>query len=85
MDQNQLADLLGVSTDTLKYWRSSRCTNPDLKLMPIPSAPRTPSRYSKQSILEWLERNPSYAQRVLALLPQQPVGPGLLAPMEQHP
>lgn len=66
LTQSLLAELLGVSIDALKKWRSSRFADKPLRLVPDGTHKRQ-STYSIPLVLEWLERNPSYADRVRAL------------------
>jgi hypothetical protein len=79
MNQTQLAELLGVSIDSLKVWRSTRARDTPLCLVPD-GVEGKQSTYSMPVILEWLQRpaNETYRNRILALFAPAPIRESLL-------
>jgi len=79
MNQQQLAELLDVSVDTLKMWRSTRAKGTPLHLEPDGKDGKQ-STYSQDVLIEWLLRpaNADYRNRILvSLIERQPVHAGL--------
>ena len=72
MTQTELAEVLGVTTDTLKAWRSKRMSKSPRHLVPDMPPLKRESCYSPSSVAAWLMKNPDYRDRVVALLAPEP-------------
>ena len=72
MDQETLAEVLGVSVDTLKSWRTRRMARSPLFLKPDLPPTNRKATYSHANVARWLMRNPDYKARVIALLAPEP-------------
>jgi hypothetical protein len=73
MDQETLAEVLGVSVDTLKSWRTRRMAKSPLFLKPDLPPTNRKATYSHANVARWLMRNPDYKARVIALLAPEPL------------
>lgn len=59
LTQDEVAQLLAVSIDTLKQWRTARLAGTQLALVPTGEVVDRSRRYTQTDLVEWLVRNPA--------------------------
>lgn len=66
--QSEVAEILDLSVDSLKKWRSRAYADHPQRLTPSITAEGKSSRYTAADLREWLERNPAKRRELVGLV-----------------